>query len=100
LIARLCRFYGGSPLSWLSMRPAVRDAMTRMLPRLQAEEDLRMVSAVAAGVGSMKDADRMAYLRRLTRTMGANAEAMASAGSSADPWGLGVPVVKEVVEGG
>jgi hypothetical protein len=100
LIARLCRFYGGSPLSWLSMRPAVRDAMTVMLPRLQAEEDLRMVSAVAAGVGSMKDADRRSYLRRLARTMDAPKEAMASLRNSADPWGLGIPVIEEVIDGG
>jgi hypothetical protein len=98
LIARLSRFYGGGPLAWLSMTPAVRDAMTRMLPRLQAEEDLRTVSAVAAAFGSMKDAERKRYLRRLERAMGSDV-ADASSRRGGDPWGLGIPVVREVVSG-
>lgn len=96
MIARLSRFYGGGPLMWLSMRPAVRDAMTRMLPRLQAEEDLRIVSAVAAAFGSMQAAERKRYLRRLQRALEPE-EVRPAARSAVDPWGLGIPVVREVV---
>ena len=42
-----------------------------MLPRLQAEEDLRIVAAVAAGTGSMREQDRRSYMRQLSRQAGA-----------------------------
>lgn len=51
------------------------DAYTTMLPRLQAEDDLRLVNAVAAGTGSMSRADLGSFLRERQRAARARREA-------------------------
>lgn len=41
-----------------------------MLPKLEAEDELRMVRVAAAANGSMRKTDRDDYLRRLRRQVG------------------------------
>src|SRR3954467_8861914 len=54
LVARLARFYGGDPLTWLMHTPvALVRSMALMLPRLEAEESLLTLTRLAIGVGSM-----------------------------------------------
>ena len=52
------------------MRSPLLGAYARMLPRLQAEEELRLIAAVAAGTGAMKKNDQKSYLRRLASLAG------------------------------
>lgn len=49
------------------MNPPLLNAYMSMLPRLQAEEDMRAVNVVAAGTGSLRDSDRRTYLADLRR---------------------------------
>lgn len=68
------RFYGGHPLSWWRMPGAMRDALLRRIPKLQAEETMMLANAVAIGVGAQGDKDRARALkdtvRGLRRAMG------------------------------
>lgn len=50
------------------MRPALLRAYATMMPRLQAEEELRAISALAVGTGAARAEDRRAHMRALTRT--------------------------------
>lgn len=70
MIARLQAFYGGDPGQWLGLRPPVFRALARMLPRLEAERDLKAVQAVAVGTGSMKPEPARRYLDSLRRAAG------------------------------
>lgn len=67
-----------------------------MLPRLEAEEDLRLVSAVAAGTGSFKNAaDHRRYLGLLARATRPSGPAR----STSELQALGVKVIREPKRG-
>ena len=66
--ARLSRFYGGSPHDWYSQAPRwLIDCCLRLLPSLQAEEDLRAVNVAALGSGSLKPSDSRRAMEALKR---------------------------------
>src|SRR3546814_15213266 len=55
VIPRLTRFFGGSPRVWLYDTPAaVVRAYMRMLPRLEAEEQLLLIEAARRGFGAFE----------------------------------------------
>lgn len=51
------------PLDWVS-------AYAKMMPRLQAEDTLRLVNATSFAFGSMKEDDAKAYSRSLQKQAG------------------------------
>lgn len=70
-VARLSRFYGGTPQYWrheASWRDVRR--CLRMIPVLQAEESLLTAARVAVGSGVMKRADARALQRQWERRTG------------------------------
>lgn len=76
------------------MKPALLTAFARMLPRLQAEEDLRLVGVVAAGTGSMKRHNLTGFLRDLTRQARSARTERAQPVSSAELAAIGIRVVE------
>ena len=70
-------------------------AYARMQPRLQAQEDMRLMNVMAAAAGTMTDQHRKKLIRRLTNEAGFREERP----RTGDPWGLGIPVVVEVTDG-
>ena len=53
-VARLQRFYGGSPADWLETPTWLLEGMTGEIARLQAEEDLRAVQVHMIGAGTFR----------------------------------------------
>ena len=48
------RYYGGEPWTWLAVTPlALVRAHVAMLPRLRAEESMRLAEATAVGAGTL-----------------------------------------------
>lgn len=70
-IPRLQRFYGGHPGWWLAEAPiALVRAFIRMLPRLDAEEQIAASSVHALGSGAMEKKDRERMLAALRKAAG------------------------------
>lgn len=67
----------------------------QMLPRLQAEEQLRDYETTAAGAGQMKDADRKQFARDLRHQ--ASGPRRAKKASTADLAAIGITVEEEEV---
>lgn len=63
-----------------------------MLPRVQAERDLRMLNVAAAASGNLKPDALRRYVRRLELDAGIREKPVPG---SRDPWGMGIPVIEE-----
>jgi hypothetical protein len=74
------------------MHPALLRAYAAMLPRLEAEEDIRLVNALAAGSGSLRKHDLQSYLRGLERD--ARPRQPRRVASEAELAGMGIEVVR------
>lgn len=65
MIPRLQCFYKGEPDSWLRIPRVLLSAYVRMLPRLEAQQEMRMVRACSSPY--LEQADRKKYLGELER---------------------------------
>lgn len=75
------------------MRPVILAAFLSQISKLQAEEDLRLISAVAAGSGTMSKPQHGTYMNSLSKRAG-----IASSRGGTLHEQLGMEVVLERVE--
>jgi hypothetical protein len=57
VIPALQRYYGGRPQDWLEMPLVLLNAYAMVMPRLQAEDAMRMAEVVAVGTGNLEKGD-------------------------------------------
>ena len=93
MIPRLQQFYGGPPDAWFELRPGVLSAYVQMLPRLDAQQQLRDEQVTLSGSGQMKKDDRTRFVKRLQRM--AQTKRRARKANEGDLAALGIKVVKE-----
>lgn len=67
VVARLQRFYGGDPASWLSMPTGQMSAMFAAMPGIDAGERLAAHSILASAGGGMQKSDSTRLLASLRK---------------------------------
>lgn len=77
------------------MKPALISSYANMIPKLQAEEDMRSIMVVSAGSGSMKRSDHRAYISQLKKRAGAHDSNVTKIETFGDLESLGIPVIEE-----